>query len=522
MGEFFIGDRYVEYYTTRDSKYLDFEIHEGKDGRKIDYYQDGKHPDWYAYAGWQLLHPIHVWPVGPVLSSISKHIFYFTFGLDPVDSHRYFLLLITCGILALLYHFCHKYFNCYIGLYAVVLLALLPRFWGHAHHNIKDILNCFTTLLFLFLFIKAVRHKSPRFFIFAALAYGLGMATKANILLMPFIVIPYFLMVLHTNKSQIKSWFSKSLVISYCLFPIISFLIFFLLWPYLWINPVDKISAYIDYIFNRGFNNDRPSYAVFTTLAAIPAAILPFTFAGIFFAIRSIYLKRKSALYLLLLLWVVIPLGRLSMPNAATYDGVRLWLDVFIPLMILSAIGYENTIKRLFNLPSIKALNPVRKQLIRMFAILFILIPTLSWTIKNHPLQMLHMNPIAQQLNPEANKARDYWTLSYRLGLRWLNEYADKSSLLMIGFNQNVVHPMKAFWIRDDIKVMRLFIYQGSNNLIKENLHIINDSKGAVYLMTVDSHMKEISIVNEIRQQKNPIHTIKHKQQVILEIFKLK
>ena len=95
-------------------------------------------------------------------------------------------------------------------------------------------------------------------------------------------------------------------------------------------------------------------------------------------------------------------------------------------------------------------------------------------------------------------------------------------TLFMIGFNQNVVHPMKAFWIRDDIKVMRLFIYQGSNNLIKENLHIINDSKGAVYLMTVDSHMKEISIVNEIRQQKNPIHTIKHKQQVILEIFKLK
>ena len=69
---------------------------------------------------------------------------------------------------------------------------------------------------------------------------------------------------------------------------------------------------------------------------------------------------------------------------------------------------------------------------------------------------------------------------------------------------------------------MRLFIYADSNDLIKKNLDIINNSKDSIYLMTVDSHMKEISIVNEVRGQNKPIYKITHKQQTILEIFKLK
>lgn len=402
-------------------------------------------------------HPV----LNGTLAALTNYVLYQKLGfLGDIESYHVFIILISTFLVYLVFLWSYKEYGFFAGLISLFVISFYPFFIAESHNNIKDPVQTAFFSYALFTYYLAVKNKNWRWMIMSSLLSGFALGTKLNILFLPFIIIPWLLIkywrsIKSYNISLLKK-IPLSIILTQLFYPILVFLVFFASWPFLWQKPITNISKFIAYYKSVGISSGGFSaYAAEWILYITPVITLFLLGIGILATmIRTKNEKHKTSL--LWLLWLVVPIARVSLPGSNIYGGVRQIMEYLPALALLAGLGahhiatllnsYIKRIKRFNNL-TIKPLFLIQ------FGIVLLFIPILIKLISIHPNQNLYFNELIGGLRGAVNKNFEGWgtTLGnpYLQGVHWLNDNAEPSAVLTLSIGNATNIPITT--LRKDI-----------------------------------------------------------------------
>ncbi|MCI5064102.1 glycosyltransferase family 39 protein [bacterium] len=461
QGESFLGDRYFAFLTTGDHAYLELEK------PMLSIYHEPDHPDYHARSGYARKNVHHIWGLGHTLGAATKWLLYTKLRVTDPTSAQHFSQALLMGLLSIaLFLFASRWSSPLSGAIAVLFLLVHPLLWSHAHYNAKDVPELVFYSLTLCAFLEGLLRRSWRWVLGTAFLFGLSLAAKANALfLIPTAVLMTVIFFLwrgdlHYRELALKSranFGRHSFVIALLLAPLVTALTAMIAWPYLLADFPNGLLKHIEFLQERGLEGTASWKGFPSYLLLITSPVL-FLGLALFGGVVSLMQKgRPRLLALLLLPWIVVPLLRVSLPYAKDFDGIRHWMEILVPLALFAGVGTEVLLRRLslFLQLSLRMAPPLRR-IVQTIFVLSIFAPTLEWNIRNHPFQYVYYNALFGGLGAaqaaDLPEAGDYWGISYRNAVGWLNVHAPKNSILYVAFAQHVVHYTEETWLRPDIR----------------------------------------------------------------------
>lgn len=236
------------------------------------------------------------------------------------------------------------------GFLSAAFLPLMPRVWGHAHlASLETITNLTCTAAVLsagYGWSKTTR-PSVRSALLAGVLLGLAFLTKIQAILLP---IPLAVWCLWRWRLQAV----KPLMI----WSLVAAVVFFIGWPWLWLDPVGHGKEY----FAR--TTERPVLSVWYFGTKYADVAVPWHYSWVMFAttlpVVTLLLggvgcrpsakssdTNDSALRWLLIGNVLFPLILFSLPKVAVYDCERLFLTAFPFWAMLAGIGAASLLNRI-------------------------------------------------------------------------------------------------------------------------------------------------------------------------------
>ena len=438
------GHRYLHYFLTGNRSYDDI-----ASGARRSVFQNITFASKYTFEN-DSGHPV----VNDVLAAGFNAVFYQALGLLPdLESHHIFILLVSSIAVGAVVYFASSLYGLFAGIIAGLSMGLYPLFLGESHFNIKDPVETSFYTLTLIAFYFGITKANYRWILVSAVSAGLALGTKFNI----FFAIPTVGIWLFFARKEFAVFLrkiDKKIIFSLLSYPFIVFGIFFVSWPFLWINPVKNalstFTYYKDigygityqadkYRFIGGINTYGLQWISFTT----PIIILILTAVGIWYVGKRGLLERyKTSLFIFF--WFVIPIARVTVPNTGIYGGVRQIMEYIPAMALLAGIGAHFLVSQ------------IRKSRLVLWVkiiLLILFIPIGMKLISLHPNENAYMNPIIGGVSGARARNLDFWGHTfgnvYRQGIFWLNEHAEKNSTLALGgmFEDVILRE----WLRPDI-----------------------------------------------------------------------
>lgn len=410
-------------------------------------------------------------PLGGILAALTNKIFYQYLKVMPdIESYHLFEVFAAFLIVAGVAVFVYINYGVFPAFVAGSALATDPLFFGESHFNIKDpILASFFGLALITFYWGIVKNRWK--FIFAsAVLTGLAMGVKFNIVFLPFIVVPwFFLHVLQTKRIP-----AKPILLSLLAYPLVAALVFYALWPFLWPDPINNFLTTLKFYKSigtgtphelneyliKGWNTYAPLWILYTT----PIPVLVLTMIGLIGSAWDFVFKRK-VIFVLLSLWLFIPILRVSYPGTSIYGGVRQIMEYIPAMAVLSGIGSYYLIK------SVKGMTS--KNMVKVL-VLASLAFVVSEMINIHPNQNVYFNQLIGGLSGARERGIPYWGNSYgnvyQQGITWLNANAEPGAKL--GFPVSTGQNLARVKLRPDI--------------IYANSYWSGPNKGGEYEMELD------------------------------------
>ena len=157
------------------------------------------------------------------------------------DSKQYFLFrhffnFIIFFISSIFFFFLlKKRFSKLLSIIGLIFFYLSPRIFADSFYNSKDIVFLSLFIINLFYAINFLNKLTYKNALFLSLVSSLGIASRIMGIIIPFIVIIFFIL-----RSLENNFFFKKNIYKVIAFIILLqiFVIFF--WPYLWINPIEN------------------------------------------------------------------------------------------------------------------------------------------------------------------------------------------------------------------------------------------------------------------------------------------
>lgn len=306
-------------------------------------------------AGWQSIDELP--PVTKWLGAVCLLVGGAEHTLSAIRFYPAVLFAVTCGLLYLL---ARRWTNPPVAVMGAILYGMHPRLFGHAHFAATETVFAFLTTLLLFL--AMVPRISWRRTITIGVVLGLALATKVNGLILMVAVACWLLarawvmpMSDPGSPQPSRGQRAKQDGLRLAVILPLAFAVAYLVWPWMWYDTAARIQDYIAFI--REHSHQRVwflgqlyniegselglvprTYALVKTLVATPEVTVAALVAGVAgLVVRSAKLRgRFLPEDLLLGLVVVGPYAAMALPTSPNYDGVRLFLPVFAPLVLLA------------------------------------------------------------------------------------------------------------------------------------------------------------------------------------------
>lgn len=227
------------------------------------------------------------------------------------------------------------------GVAAGLALLLMPRVFGHAHVGATDMpltLIWFVATMSAFFYVHDGRR---RWIVLAALALGLGLATKFTAFLLPVPLAAWMLLQARSRRSVVMCLTGLALAL----------LISVLVNPAAWPDPIgyqgrliteslsrEAYAPISTYYAGRSFPFAVPwHHAIVMTVATVPVATLALAALALKTVIRRGDTRRLATLCVLQIgFWW----GLMALPDSPNHDGVRLWLPMFPFVAVMAGIGF--------------------------------------------------------------------------------------------------------------------------------------------------------------------------------------
>lgn len=389
------------------------------------YYQSDVFTFSFLTSGFDGGHP----PTSDILSALFNYILYQKLGiLGDIEAYHSFEIFISSVLILGVAIFTYYNFGLFPAFVSALSLALYPLFFGEAHFNIKDPPEAAFFGLAIISFFFGIALKRWKIIILAAVFGGLALGTKFNALFIPFVILPWFVFKWFTEKVEIN----RKMLVSLIGFPVVVVIIFFIFWPLLWRNTFDNFLRIINYYRDIGIGTQPGlekfiierfnTYAIRWIIYTTPLPILTLSVLGIIYSIFLSFYKKKNVVFLALL-WLIIPIIRVTLPNTNIYGGVRQIMEFIPALSIMCGIGTYF----LINIEAFKKIKPLVVILVVM-SFFFV-----SWEIfKIHPNENIYFNQLVGGLSGAENRSIPSWGNTYGniylQGVQWLNKNAEINS----------------------------------------------------------------------------------------------
>ena len=376
-------------------------------------------------------------PINGILAASSNYIFYQKLGiLGDIDSYHLFNILSATFLVFIVSLFAKQAYGNLAAVFAGLSLVLYPLFFAESHFNIKDPAEAAFFAATIWAFWNSLKKYEWRWLFIAAVFFALGLGTKFNILFLPLILSLWLFLRYRKSLNPLKalSRLPRKFLVIGILSPFIILTLFFLSWPYLWQDPGNILNIFLYYkdigtgglgqpqfIKWGGFN----IFPVVWILTTTPPIILFLTALGIIAAFKN---REREKTSFLLILWLIIPIIRVSIPGSSIYGGVRQIME-FIPAMaLLSGLG------ALFFVNTLNKALIFRKLLSFLLPIftLILFIPHLLVMIQLHPNENVYFNSFIGGLQGAQKVNMPYWGNSfgnaYYQAAKWINQNASPGS----------------------------------------------------------------------------------------------
>ncbi|OGY12943.1 MAG: hypothetical protein A3A58_00700 [Candidatus Blackburnbacteria bacterium RIFCSPLOWO2_01_FULL_41_27] len=395
--------------------------------------------------------------ISDVLSSGFNLVLFQKLGLiNDIDSYRVYGVLLASILVGLVFWWTSLRFGIFSGVVAALALSTYPLFWAESHfNNEKDIPQAVYYSLLLFSVWRGVTTKSWKWILASGLFFGLALGTKFNVLFSVFIIFPWLSVYLISNYKKdfrLKNFVQKhkKLLLALGLAPFLGLSLYLGTWPYFWEDTLGKVAQVISFYKTIGTEAipypqflgplNLNTYAAQWILYTTPLVALFLALIGIIVAVARIR-NEKDKLSLLILLWLVVPVVRVSLPGTSIYGGVRQIMEFIPALAILAGIGAGSFAKTF-------------KRSIFWVIIPLLFLPTVFKLIETHPNENTYFNTLIGGL--KGAKERDFpsWGVSfgapYREAIEWVNKNAEPGAKLTLGFE--ILSNLPGVFIRPDIE----------------------------------------------------------------------
>lgn len=434
---------------------------------RISIYQNSDRDLNYILKNYDYGHP----HISDVLSSVFNFVLFQKLGLiNDIDSYRVYGILLSSLLVGLVFWWTAVSYGKFAGVIAVLSLSLYPLFWSESHfNNEKDIPEAVYWSFLLFSIWRGITAKSWRWVLASGMFFGLALGTKFNVLFSLFVILPWLVIYL---GSKYRSGLAvhmfvrkqKKLFLATVIAPFLGITIIVTTWPSFWSDPLGKISQVINFYRTIGTASDTPAgflgplgintYAIQWILYTTPLVILFLAGIGIMVAVRH-GVKEKNMQSFLFLLWLAIPVARVTWPGTNIYGGVRQIMEFIPALAIMAGIGASQIVTWLHGYLS--KLNKSSGHLaIKPLQILVLLLflPITFKLIEIHPNENVYFNPLIGGL--KGAKEHDFpgWGVSfgapYREAIDWINKNAEPGAKLTLG--SEILSNIPGVFIRPDIE----------------------------------------------------------------------
>lgn len=520
-GELSLGDRYLYYWLSLDPAYLEMEQN------LVPIYRRPDHPDFHSFAGHALDHADHVWGFGPMLTAASKLVFFTTLGwLEPIEAHHLIIGLLVMVQVLVLFCFTHARLGPEAAVACALCLVTYPRYWAHLHNNPKDVPEAVLFTLVILAFVRGIETCRPAMLLLAAALAGLALATKANAVFLPLVLAPWLAWTLWERRHRAGPVLEPRLWVALAVGVPLSLLFLFLGWPYLLGDFPTHIFDHLRFVLSRGLEGP-PHWqrAPLVNLAiTMPLPVMALALVGAAAASWETWRGgKRRGLWILVAAWFGIPVLRVCMPGARDFDVIRHWLEFLPALCLLAGLGASLTLGWLWRAVrgfpwSSRFRARGWRPWIGAAMVLLWLAPVIRWNVVNHPHQLVFYNGLVGGLGGAQARgivgATDYWGSSYRAGLEWINEHAERDAVLMVGVAQKVVFLVRETWLRPDIRLAK----------IERFSTWVPRARGegrTVYLMTITREDWYPEPLRNSRPGDQTVHEIRVDGGVILRILRI-
>ncbi len=361
--------------------------------------------------------------------------------------HLAIFLVFVAGVI-LFYFLCRRLFHSdWWALLGAVLLAISPRIFADAFYNSKDIpflVMAIAAVWTLVILSDALSGRRQGWSLAAIMclhagASALFISTRVpGVMILPLTIL---LLVIKTIESP-ASW--KRILAILLGYLALSIGLTILFWPILWKNPwnqfITSFSMMSQYPYGRPVLFEGqfflpvnlpwvylPVWIAISTplvvLAGIPACLVEWIWKIISFAkipdkTRFIIQSAPEiAVWLVVIGWLVIPLGAIYLFHSVVYDGWRQLFFIYPAILLISVRGLVSLFHWMERLS-------LRLTLIRIVVGVLLLIGVLEpvwFMVRYHPYENVYFNILAG--NGATLRQRfemDYWGLSYKQGIDFI------------------------------------------------------------------------------------------------------
>lgn len=459
------GQAYLWYFLTGEKNYHKLPPYD-LERAKIDpsYHERSFYQNDAQDYSWHMEHDGDHPALNDILASVSNYIFYQKLGiLGDIESFHIFEVFASAVLVAILFFWAAETFGIWVGIFSSMFMATYPLFWAESHFNVKDPIETLFFTLAIYFFWKAINKYKARFVIYSSIFAGMALSTKFNIFFAPIIVLPWLLVIFASKKKEfIYNIFSKRLIISFIIFPLIMFGIFFIHWPWLWQDIVVNTKEVFGYYKSIGMEQNptpslllaawdfyAPRWILFTTQ---PLMLFSFL-VGLVLSIKRI--KEKYGILMLWFFWFVITILRVMLPGTSIYGGVRQIMEYIPPMALIAGFGLNELI--LLVRKSNKHQSYFSKlEIIVCVGIFAFLISTL---IKFHPNENVYFNDLSGGLKKNVDSgfpaAGFSFGNAYLQGVNWINKNVEKNAKLAL--IQGTMLNIPQFTVRNDIQYSNQF-----------------------------------------------------------------
>ena len=390
-------------------------------------------------------------PLSDILSSVFNRVFFGKLRLvNDIDSYRVYSIFLASSLIGLVFWWVASNYGLAAGFVSSLSLALYPLFWSESHfNNEKDIPETVFWSFMIFCFWKGFTTKKSWWILISGIFFGLALGTKFNVLFIPLVLAPWLLFY----------WFGKysirdnlRLIIAVFAAIILGIIILVGSWPYLWPDPITRLISVLGYYKGIGLtqNVNLNTYALQGIITASPPVILFLSSVGIIYSLTKT-LREKNKTSLLFLLWLTVPIVRVTWPGTTIYGGIRQIMEYIPAMAILAGIG------------TFWILNTVKKKKFIYFFVIFVIaagyLLSAIRLYKIHPNENVYFNFLIGGLRGAKEKDTPFWGNSfgaaYRQGIVWINENLPYGA--KIAYARELLPNIPMLWLRPDLALHNSF-----------------------------------------------------------------